>query len=117
MFSERLKQLRKEAKLTQKEIAEQFNISQPAYQAWEAGRRNPKKETIQMFADFFNVSYSYLSGETDIKNSNELSDADIKNILETGVASYDGKPISEHDAKILEQVIRDYFDGNLKNYD
>lgn len=117
MFSERLKQLRKEAKLTQKQLAKKMNTSQPSYQNWEKGTRNPSKENLEKLSKIFNVSVDYLLGNTDIKNSDELSDADIKNILETGVASYDGKPISEHDAKILEQVIRDYFDGNLKDYD
>lgn len=79
MFSDRLKKLRKEAQLTQTEIAKQLNITQQAYQAWESGRRNPKKETIQMFADFFNVPYTYLTGETDSKEveNNPLESATI----------------------------------------
>lgn len=77
MFTERLKQLRKEANLTQTEIAKQLKITQPAYQAWETGKRNPKKETIQMFADFFNVSSAYLTGETDTKNIDTPSQPEI----------------------------------------
>ncbi len=42
MFSERLKSLRKEAKLTQKDIASQFGFSQPAYQQWESGKKKTK---------------------------------------------------------------------------
>lgn len=117
MFSDRLKKLRKEAKLTQTEVAKQLNISQQAYQAWESGRRNPKKETIQMFADFFNVSYAYITGETDIKNSSELSDTDITELLNNGTVSYDGKPMTDHDKEVLTQVIKDYFDGKLEDYD
>lgn len=117
MFSDRLKKLRKEAKLTQTEVAKQLNISQQAYQAWESGRRNPKKETIQMFADFFNVSYAYITGETDIRNSSELSDTDITELLNNGTVSYDGKPMTDHDKEVLTQVIKDYFDGKLEDYD
>lgn len=61
-IAERLKSARKEAGLLQEEVAEHFNVSQPAYQAWESGRRNPKKETLQKLADYFNVSYAYLAG-------------------------------------------------------
>ncbi len=68
MFTERLKSLRLEKKLTQKEIAQKLNISQQAYGQWETGKLNPKKETIQMFADFFNVSNDYLLGTTDKKD-------------------------------------------------
>lgn len=117
MFTKRLKELRKEANLTQKQVAEHFNISQSAYAQWETGKLNPKKETIQMFADFFNVSYAYITGETDIKNSSELSETDIEQILTNDVISYDGKPMTEHDREILTQVIKDYFDGKLKDYD
>lgn len=117
MFTKRLKELRKEAKLTQKEIAKQFNITQSAYNQWETGRINPKKETIQMFADFFNVSYAYITGETDIRNSSELSDTDITELLNNGTVSYDGKPMTDHDKEVLTQVIKDYFDGKLEDYD
>lgn len=61
-IGERIKSARKEAGLLQEEVAEHFNVSQPAYQAWESGRRNPKKETLQKLADYFNVSYAYLAG-------------------------------------------------------
>ncbi|RRD31486.1 XRE family transcriptional regulator [Streptococcus minor] len=71
MFAERLKKLRLEANLTQKQIAEHLKISQPAYAQWETGKLNPKKETIQMFAEYFNVSYSYLSGDSDFKQNSE----------------------------------------------
>lgn len=39
MFTERLKNLRKEAGLTQKDIANHFQFSQPAYQQWESGKK------------------------------------------------------------------------------
>ena len=70
-FSERLKSLRLEAGLTQKEIAEKFNIKQPNYQQWESGKRNPSGETLQKFADFFDVSTDYLLGKSDSRYSDE----------------------------------------------
>lgn len=78
MFSERLKSLRTEANLTQKEIAQKLNISQPAYAQWETGKLNPKKETIQMFADFFNVSYDYLVGNVNIKRPEDINLSDFE---------------------------------------
>lgn len=117
MFSERLKTLRKEAKLTQLDMAKQFGTSQPSYQAWESGKRNPNGESLKKIAEFFNVSIDYLLGETDIKNSSELTETDIEQILTNDVISYDGKPMTEHDREILTQVIKDYFDGKLKDYD
>ncbi|WP_413813339.1 helix-turn-helix domain-containing protein [Streptococcus suis] len=73
MFPERLKELRNEAGLTQKEIATQLNISQPTYVQWELGRRNPSGETLEKFAKFFKVSTDYLLGNSDIKEPQSKS--------------------------------------------
>lgn len=117
MFTERLKSLRKEAGLTQKEIAKKLQISQPQYARTENGGRKPNGETLEKFATFFNVSVDYLLGKTDIKNSSELSDTDITELLNNGTVSYDGKPMTDHDKEVLTQVIKDYFDGKLEDYD
>ena len=42
VFSKRLKELRKEKKLTQKEIAEQIGIKQNSYSDWETGKDGTK---------------------------------------------------------------------------
>ena len=43
-FSERLKDLRKQAGLTQVDVAEKLGISQPAYASWERGVKKPTEE-------------------------------------------------------------------------
>lgn len=78
MFTERLKTLRKEAGLTQKELAQQIKTSQQNIGFWEKGDRNPKHEALVKLANFFKVSIEYLTGETDIKNpEDELSNVEI----------------------------------------
>lgn len=42
MLSDRLKILRLEAKLTQKEIATKLEVSQQSYSDWEKGKMKPK---------------------------------------------------------------------------
>ena len=74
MFPERLKQLRKEAGLTQKNIADNFNTSPQSYAQWEKGLRSPSKESLEKLANFFNVSIDYILGNSDIKNPNEKSE-------------------------------------------
>lgn len=71
MFPERLKKLRKEAHLTQKDVADHFNTSPQSYAQWEKGQRSPSKESLEKLANFFNVSVSYLIGETDSKEFEE----------------------------------------------
>lgn len=63
MFSEVLKELRKKEDLTQEELAKKIDISKSAISMYENGNRTPDFETLEVFADFFNVNLSYLIGE------------------------------------------------------
>lgn len=58
----RLKEIRQEKKLSQKDLAKKLNISQQAISLYEKGDREPKLETWQKLADYFNVSVPYLQG-------------------------------------------------------
>lgn len=61
----RLKELRHEKKLSQKEIALQLQIPLRTYQRWENGESQIKPEKAQALADFFGVSVGYLLGYED----------------------------------------------------
>ncbi|WP_297582687.1 helix-turn-helix transcriptional regulator [uncultured Lactobacillus sp.] len=60
----RLKELRKENRLTQKELAQQLGCSQQAITWYETEKRQPRIETWQKLADFFKVPTEYLMGIT-----------------------------------------------------
>lgn len=62
MFKERLKQLREEKGLTQKQLAEMLNISRSALSLYESGQRQPDLEILSKIARFFNVTVDYLIG-------------------------------------------------------
>ncbi len=62
---ERLLQLRKEANLKQKELAEKLNMNSVTYLHYEKGQREPSLDTLLDFADFFSVSVDFLIGKTD----------------------------------------------------
>ena len=64
-FSERLKNLRKQALLTQVDVAEKLGISQPAYASWERGIKKPTQENLVKIAQILNVSIDYLVGNSD----------------------------------------------------
>lgn len=65
MFKDRLRQCRKNADLTQEELAEKINLTQSAINNYETGYRRPDYEILCQFADFFGVSTDYLLGRTD----------------------------------------------------
>lgn len=59
-----LKKLRKERKMTQKELAAATGISFHAINSYESGRREPNSKAMAALEEFFNVSGAYLRGET-----------------------------------------------------
>lgn len=59
-FSERLKNLRKQAHLTQVDVANKLGISQPAYASWERGVKKPTQENLVKIAKLFNASIDTL---------------------------------------------------------
>lgn len=72
MFSQKLKELRSERGLTQKQIAEQLNMSQQGYARWESGKIQPSIPTIEKFANFFNIPIAQLLSEENEKSELEL---------------------------------------------
>ena len=65
----KIKQLRKEKKLTQKELAEKTDIPYRTLQRWENGETDIKPEKAQQLADFFGVSVGYLLGYSEKVNA------------------------------------------------
>ncbi|EPV91469.1 XRE family transcriptional regulator [Streptococcus agalactiae FSL S3-251] len=76
-FSERLKTLRKQAHLTQKEIAEKLGISQPAYGDWERGVKMPTHENSKKLARLFNITLDTLMGNQEVDEEIDLSDVEM----------------------------------------
>lgn len=58
----KLKELRLKHKNTQKDLAKYLNVSEQAIAYYEQGKREPKLETWQKLANYFNVSVPYLQG-------------------------------------------------------
>ena len=58
----RLKELRQNKKLSQKEIAETLGFSLRSFQRMENGESQIKPEKAQQLADYFGVSVGYLLG-------------------------------------------------------
>ena len=68
ILAQRLRECRKENKLTQWEVAVYCDITEKAYQNYELMTREPRLEILVRIADKFNVSLDYLTGRTDKKN-------------------------------------------------
>ena len=66
-FCERIKSLRVERRLKQREMAEQFGLALNSYQAYEYATGFPDFRGLIAIADFFDVSLDYLVGRSDVR--------------------------------------------------
>lgn len=69
----RLKELRKEKKKSQKEIANLLEINEKTISRWEKGERPIKTQKAQELAKYFGVSVGYLLGEDERRRANYIS--------------------------------------------
>ena len=74
MFLSRLKNLRKNANLSQVEFAKKFNIANGTVGNWESGKRQPDQEMLTKIADYFDVSVDYLLGRTNTPKPTPLDE-------------------------------------------
>lgn len=103
MFGTRLKQLREENQLTQRNIATILNVSDRTVSYYENNQRTPDPNTLIKLAKFFNVSIDYLLGQTDYRQGyqNQVNDMEkiINNIIldlkNSADLSLDSKPASK----------------------
>ena len=64
---ERIRHLRKDRDMTQKEIAALLSMSQTGYSKYETGENDIPTSVLIKLADFYETSVDYLLGRTDIR--------------------------------------------------
>lgn len=111
-FSEILKELRKREQLTQEELASKLEISKSAISMYENGNRTPDFETLEMFADFFNVNLSYLIGDSERLLSPEIT---LSNHEKDLVIAYREKPNMQSAVDTLLGIPSDDTNNSTEN--
>lgn len=61
----RIKDLREDQDLNQRELAEKLFLTRSAYSNYENGLRDVPAEVLGRLADYYNTSVDYLIGRTD----------------------------------------------------
>lgn len=77
----RLKELRKKAKISQKDFSKEREIPLRTLQSWENGESQIKPEKAQQLAEYFDVSIGYLLGYEDNNSfvSSVINEVDLLN--------------------------------------
>lgn len=130
-FGERLKELRKEKRLTQKQLAQILFIDDTSISKYENGKNGPENVILNQIADYFEVSTDYLLGRDEnlfngvggklpaleSKLETQLTDKDTKDIekaLNKTLESLEqqdglmlsGSPVDEDDWELLKAAIQ-----------
>ena len=105
-FSERLKDLRKQAGLTQVDVAEKLGISQPAYASWERGVKKPTQENLVKIAQILNVSVDYLVGNSEEK-TDELDSIEL-------LFRMNSKGLSDEEKEIFKKELIEFMEERKK---
>lgn len=109
----RLKELRQEKKLSQKEIALELQVPLRTYQRWENGESQIKPDKAQALADYFGVPVGYLLGYVEdrkIYDDEEIYDT------EYGVMVFSEKRLGEVQQELSKQKFLSFirfFQDNL----
>ncbi|EPT8105864.1 TPA: helix-turn-helix transcriptional regulator [Streptococcus pyogenes] len=113
----RLKELRKEKKASQKEIADFLGISEKTISRWENSENTIKSDKAQKLADFFEVSAKYLLGYSDDKKDPMLTSLELARKDDTGDYFDLQDMVTLMDIAMLKSVdTRDKILSNLKEY-
>ena len=67
MYSIRIRDLREDKDLKQKDLAEYLQVHQTTYSDYELERLNIPVAALHKLADFYGVSVDYLLGRTDVR--------------------------------------------------
>ncbi len=73
LFHKRLKELRIEANLSQKQLANAIDVNEISISKWENGKRKPSLKYAIGICNFFHVSLDYILGIDNNKTKSKKS--------------------------------------------
>lgn len=110
---ERIKQTAKERGLTLNQLNDTAKLKNNIIYSWKS--KTPSAENLSKVADVLGVSVDYLLGNTDDMHVNKKATSnnpvDLKEVAENDnwddYLSADGRPLSDHDKKLLRAIFGD----------
>lgn len=98
-----IKTLANGRKMTIAELERKLDLSNGSISKW--AKSTPNSKYLEKVADYFDVSVDYLLGRSAKQVEFDLDKA-IDNAM-----SFDGKPVTEHDRKMMKQLWKAYMAG------
>lgn len=104
-LKERLKECRKNKKLTQEQLSNLIGINRSTYAKYETGENEPDAATLDKFANFFKVSVDYLLGRTD---NPTLVEEDREDNDKNATLTFNGERLTEDEQEHLMNELKRY---------
>lgn len=101
-YFKRIRDLREDRDLTQKEVAEKLYMQTTQYRRYECGERSIALELAVQLADLYNVSIDYIAG---VAEHNERIHAEELNVNEKLLLTYFRKLSETDKAKVIERTM------------
>lgn len=107
-FGRRLRSMRKEKGLQQRELAAMFNLSPSAIGGYERGLREPELAQLVAFAEYFDVSLDFMLGRTEERRTADrfayTQEFEYFDFMNSHTITMHGQPLSEEDKRRLCDV-------------
>lgn len=108
-LAEHLKTLRKQAKMTQSQVAKAIDISQQGYAYWEQGKKRPSHDNLVKIAKLFNVSIDTLV------SNDKTDDIDLSEVELLFRTTSDG--MSNEEKEVFKQELLQFMKERKKLFD
>lgn len=99
----RISELRKQAGMSQFQLAKVLDIATSTLGMYETGKREPSLKVMNRIANYFNVTTDYLLGRLD-KKDDDAKTADIED--DDVIFTYEGRQIPKEDLELIRRIMR-----------
>ena len=99
----RISELRKQAGMSQFQLAKILDIATSTLGMYETGKREPSLKVMNRIANYFNVTTDYLLGRPD-KKDDDAKTADIED--DDVIFTYEGRRIPKEDLELIRRIMR-----------
>ncbi|QIL49897.1 helix-turn-helix transcriptional regulator [Weissella coleopterorum] len=111
---ERIKKISRDKGMSLSQLNKKANMKDNVIYSWKS--KEPSATAIKKVADVLGVSVDYLLGNADemLPNKEGTTNEPVDNSIEgikARLVSYDGSPVTDHDAKLIKQYLDTLFEG------
>ena len=106
----RIKLLREEFKMSQKELASKLELSEGSISLYEKEERKPSYEVLLKLSDIFECSIDYIVGNSNDRNGKQIDEK----LLKIGLSLKDYNPPTAEQKKQIEDFAKFVLKDNKK---